>query len=58
MVDPSIIPEVQRDIYYGTHVSDLQDGVPKHNGLISSYLGLALPVTGVLALPGQSVGRG
>lgn len=53
MVDRSTLPTVQRDIYYVTRVKDLADDIPKHSGHLSSYLGLALPVTGVLVSSGQ-----
>ncbi|WP_247744910.1 hypothetical protein [Shimia sp. R11_0] len=47
------LPPVSCDIYYGTRVRDVTDNIPKHLGAVASYVGLALPVMQVLALPGK-----
>ncbi|MBO9410457.1 MULTISPECIES: GFA family protein [unclassified Ruegeria] len=47
------LPPVDCDIYYGTRVEDQLDDVPKYSGAVSTYLGLTLPLTRVLALPGR-----
>ena len=47
------IPTIDCDIYYRTRASDLSDGTPKYDGMLSSYVALALPFTRVLAFPGH-----
>lgn len=49
------LPEVSRDLYYGTRVADLDDGLPKHETALSTYLGCAFPFTGVLMARGKAV---
>ena len=50
------IPSVGYDVYYGTRVEDLDDGVPKYASALRSYLGLALPFTRVITAPGRAIG--
>ncbi|QBX99658.1 hypothetical protein E2K80_02065 [Rhodophyticola sp. CCM32] len=50
-----LVPPVGHDVYYGTRAKALNDGVPKHDTVLGSYLALALPFAGVLALPGRTI---
>jgi hypothetical protein len=47
------LPAPVCDIYYDTRVRDLSDNIPKHVTALSSYIGLTMPVTQVLTLPGK-----
>ncbi len=47
------VPPVGHDVYYRTRIAGMQDTVPRHDTMIASYLGLALPFARVLALPGR-----
>lgn len=49
------LPPVDCDIYYATRVEDQNDDVPKYSGLVTTYLGLTLPITRVLTLPGKTI---
>ena len=44
------VPKVTCDIYYKTRVADIDDNLPKYNSAFMSYVGLSLPILGVLAL--------
>ncbi|MEM9306058.1 MAG: hypothetical protein AAGA74_02095 [Pseudomonadota bacterium] len=46
-----MVPPVTRDVYYHTRTTALNDGVPKSDTAIGSYLALALPFARVLAAP-------
>ncbi|WP_176237735.1 GFA family protein [Roseovarius aestuarii] len=48
-------PPIDCDIYYRTRASNLDDEIPKHDGMLSSHIALALPLTRVLAMPGRKV---
>lgn len=52
------LPAVGCDIYYGTRVADVAEDTPKYEGAVATYLGLTLPITRVLALPGQAISAG
>ncbi|NRA99952.1 MAG: GFA family protein [Rhodobacteraceae bacterium] len=50
-----VAPRVSHDIFYRTRVESMGDTVPKHDTMLRSYLGLAVPFVGVLALPGRPI---
>ena len=49
------LPEVSRDIYYETRISDVLDEVPKSSGLIAAYAGLSIPFLKVMLNRGHTL---
>ncbi len=49
------LPAVDCDIYYRTRTKDLNDDVPKYEGVLATYAGLTMPFLGVLLSPGRFV---
>ena len=49
------LPSVDRDIYYRTRTENLNDDVPKCEGVLASYAGLTMPFLAVLMSPGHPI---
>lgn len=49
------LPPIDCDIYYRTRTEDLNDNIPKSDGVLAAYIALAIPFVRVLASPGRSV---
>lgn len=51
-------PPVSRDLYYRTRVADIEDGIPKYESALATYVGCTLPFAGVLLSPGRRLEEG
>ncbi len=50
------LPQIECDVFYGTRAADLNDEVPKYVNALTTYMGLTVPFTKVLLMPGRSLG--